>query len=80
MRAHAERLRRAFVERLFDRQYSLPLGQSGAIAHTENMGIDGKSLRPERGIHYDIGGFAADAWQSLQRCAVFWHFTFMVAQ
>ena len=70
MRADAEGLRRKLVERLLDRQYRLAGRQPRSIADAENMRIDSKGLRPERGVHHHIGGLSPNAWQSLKRGTV----------
>ena len=70
MRANPKRLRRVFFKGAFHRKYIFARRDSGAVADAENMRVDGKCLRSERGVHNDIGGFAADTGQSLQRVAV----------
>ena len=74
MRANPERRRGSLVERLFDGEHGLSRRNSGAISDAENMGINGKSFRAERGVHHHIGGLAANARQRLQRVAICGYF------
>jgi hypothetical protein len=62
----AERLRDDFFELgldLFDR---FPAREAGAVAHAEDVRVDGERLFAERGVEHDVGGLAADAGQRFQ--------------
>jgi hypothetical protein len=70
MGTEAERRRCPLVEPLFNRERGLSLGQACSVADSEDVGVDGKSLRSERGVHNDIGRFPAHAGKCFQCVAV----------
>ena len=43
--------------------------EAGAVAHSEDVGVDRESLLAESGVEDDIGGLAADAGELLQQFA-----------
>lgn len=79
MRANAKRLWRLFIKRLFNGQHGFARRDSGPVADTEDMRIDGKGLCAESGIHHDICRLAPNAGQRLKRVAVGRDFAGMVA-
>src|ERR1044071_2068495 len=50
-------------------QWRLAGGDTGSIADTEDMGVDGNRWLIKGDVEHDICGLAADAWQGLQRLA-----------
>ena len=79
MRANAKRLRRFFIERLFHGEHGFARRDSRPVADTEDMGIDGKGLCAESGIHHDICCLTSNAGQRLKRVAIGRDFACMVA-
>lgn len=78
VRANAKRGGCVLIERLFNREHRLPLGEASAIADAEDMRIDCKGFGTKRSIHDDICGFSANAWQCLKRVPVGRDFAIMI--
>ena len=58
---------------LFDRKRCLAGGQFQSVRNPEDMRIDRHGRLAEGGIEHDIGGFAPDAGQGLERVALSRH-------
>jgi hypothetical protein len=62
----AERLGDDLFKLGFDLVDVLAGGEAGAVAHSENVGVDGEGFLAERGVENDVRGLAADAGERLQ--------------
>ena len=62
----AEGLRNDLFELGFDLIDVLAGGEAGAVAHSENVGVDGEGFLAERGVEDDVRGLAADAGKFLE--------------
>lgn len=79
MRAKPEWRWRFFVERLFNRQRRFAFCETGTIADTKDVCIDGKGFRTKGGIHHNIGRLAPDTGKFFQKVAVRRNVSAMVA-
>jgi len=79
VRVAAERLRHDLLKLDFDRLDIVARRQPGAVADTEDVGIDGERLLAERGVEHDIGGLAPDSGERLQLLAGARHLAAMIA-
>ena len=78
VRVAAKGLRHDLVELRFNLVHGLAWCEPGAIADTEDVGVDCKSFFAKGGIEHDIGGLPADARQSLQLVTRAWHLALMI--
>ena len=70
MRGIAERGRSLPLEDFLDGFGCFPFGESGAIADTENMRIDGKGFGPERDVEDDVRRLATDPGEGFEQVAI----------
>ena len=57
----AEGLRDDLLEPGLDLVDILARREAGAVADSEDVGVDGEGFLPERGVQHDVGGLAPDA-------------------
>ncbi len=69
VRVAAEGLGHDLVEPGFDLIGCLARGEAGAVAHTEDVSVDGEGLFTPGGVENDVGGFAPDPRQGLKLLA-----------
>ncbi len=69
VRVQFEFIRHEFKQLLFDRDDVLAGCDAGAVGDAKNMRVDRDGRLAERDVEYDVGGFAADPGQFLERRA-----------
>ena len=79
MRIPAEGLRDDSFELGLNLIDSLSRRQTGPVAHSEHMRVDGECLFTERGVEDDIRGLTTDPRQLLQLLACARHFAIVIA-
>ena len=70
--------RRDPIERGLDRERRFAGGEAGAVGHAEDVRVDGDRRLAEGDVEHDVGGFASDPGQRLQRGAVARHLAAML--
>ena len=71
-------LGRQSKQSLFNFKRRFPLGDSGAIRHSKDVGVNGDGRLAERGVQDYVGGLTSNARQCFEFGACTWHFATVV--
>ena len=79
VRVQPEGLRNDFLKLELDPKRVLSGSKAGAVAHPEDVRVDGEGLLIEGGVQNDVGRFPPDSRQLLQLFARAWDLAAMIA-